>query len=44
MVDFDLFEQATLDSVAQLSSIDCSLKLSDVYDKITFVPNYRVTR
>src|SRR2546421_9610001 len=32
------------DDVVQLTSIDCSLRLSDVYDKITFDPNYRVSR
>src|SRR5256714_2986719 len=32
------------DDVVQLTSIDCSLKLSDVYEKITFDPNYRVSR
>jgi Uma2 family endonuclease len=32
------------DEVVQLTSIDCSLKLIDVYDKITFDPNYRVSR
>jgi len=31
-------------NVVQLTSIDCSLKLSDIYDKITFDPNYRVSR
>jgi len=30
--------------LVQLTSIDCALKLSDVYDKITFDPNYRVSR
>ncbi len=39
-----LCEYVTLDSAAQLTSIDCSLLLSDVYDKITFDPNHRVTR
>ena len=32
------------DDVVQLASIDCSLRLSDVYDKISFDPNYRVSR
>ena len=32
------------DEVVQLTSIDCSLRLTDVYDKITFDPNYRVSR
>lgn len=39
-----LCEYITLDSAAELTSIDCSLLLSDVYDKITFDPNHRVTR
>jgi Uma2 family endonuclease len=39
-----LSEYVTLDSVAQLTSIDCSLLLSDVYDKITFDPKHRVSR
>src|SRR5712692_636457 len=39
-----LCEYSTLDSAAQVTSIDCSLLLSDVYDKITFDPNHRVTR
>ena len=32
------------DEVVQLTSIDCSLKLIDAYDKISFDPNYRVSR
>ena len=32
------------DSVVQLPSIDCSLRLSDIYDKIVFDPKYRVSR
>jgi Uma2 family endonuclease len=32
------------ESVVQLTSIDCSLKLSDIYDKIVFDPNYRGSR
>jgi Uma2 family endonuclease len=39
-----LFEHLTLDSAAQLTSIDCSLALGDVYDKISFDPKHRVTR
>ena len=39
-----LIEYLSLDSTAQLTSIDCFLVLSDVYDKITFDPNHRVTR
>jgi Uma2 family endonuclease len=39
-----LFEYLTLDSTAQLTSIDCALALRDVYDKIRFEPNHRVSR
>lgn len=39
-----LFEYLTLDSTAQLTSIDCSLALGDVYDKISFDSNHRVRR
>ena len=39
-----LSEYTSLDSLVQLPSIDCSLRLSDVYDKISFDPNYRVSR
>jgi len=41
---WSLFEHTSIDSVAQLTSIGCSLTLSDVYDKITFEPRHRVTR
>lgn len=39
-----LVEYLALNSTLQLGSIDCSLKLSEVYDRISFDPNYRVTR
>ncbi len=39
-----LSEYTSLDSLVQLPSIDCSLKLSDVYDKISFDSDYRVSR
>jgi Uma2 family endonuclease len=39
-----LIQHLALDSVAHLSSLDCSLKMSDVYDKVTFEPNRRGTR
>ncbi len=39
-----LSEYTSVDEVVQLPSIDCLLKLTDVYDKITFDPNYRVSR
>lgn len=32
------------DEVVQLASIDCSVRLSDIYDKVVFDPNYRVSR
>ncbi len=37
-------EHLNLDKTVELGSINCLLKLSDVYDKITFDPTYRVTR
>jgi len=37
-------EHLNLDKTVELGSINCLLKLSDVYDKITFDPAYRVTR
>ena len=39
-----LLEFTALASAARLSSIGCSLNLTDVYDKVTFDPNRRVTR
>ena len=39
-----LCEYTTLESAAQLASIDCSLLLSDVYDRIIFDPRHDVTR
>ena len=41
---WSLTEYTSLNAVAELASIQCSLKLSDVYDKVTFDPNYRVSR
>lgn len=41
---WSLMEYLALDKSAQLTSINCSLLLSEVYDRITFDPNYRVTR
>ena len=38
-----LFEYLTLDSKVHLPSIDCSLLLSEVYDRISFEPNRRVS-
>src|SRR5437868_11408979 len=37
-------QYTSADDVVQLTSIDCSLRLSDVYDKIVFDPKYRVSR
>jgi len=37
-------EYLTLDAVVDLASIECTLKLSDVYDRITFEPKRRVAR
>ena len=39
-----LFEYLTIDSRAPLPSIDCSLLLSEVYDRINFDPTQRVQR
>jgi Uma2 family endonuclease len=39
-----LSEYVTLDAVVDLPSIECTLKLSDVYDRITFEPKRRVSR
>jgi len=39
-----LSEYVTLDAVVTLPSIDCTLRLSDVYDRITFEPKRRVSR
>jgi Uma2 family endonuclease len=39
-----LSEYRDLDGVVELTSIGCELKLSDVYDRITFEPNRRVRR
>src|SRR3989440_1169386 len=41
---WSLTQYTSPDEVVQLPSIDCSLRLNDVYDKITFDPNYRVSR
>ena len=37
-----LFEFLTLDSTVQLPSIECSLQLSEVYDRISFDPHQHV--
>lgn len=39
-----LFEHLNVDGAVELASIECTLKLSDVYDRITFEPKRRVTR
>jgi len=36
-----LVEYTTPDDIAQLASIDCSLRLSEIYDKIVLYPNNR---
>jgi len=41
---WSLTQYTSPDEVVQLPSIDCSLRLSDIYDKIVFDPNYRVRR
>lgn len=42
--DWLLIEFTSPEQVVQLASIDCSLQLTEVYDRVTFDPNYRVTR
>ncbi len=39
-----LSEYRELHGVVELTSIGCELRLSDVYDRITFEPKRRVTR
>lgn len=39
-----LIEYTSPEQLLKLPSIDCSLELPDVYDKVVFDPNYRVTR
>ena len=39
-----LSEYVTIDAVVTLSSIECTLKLRDVYERITFEPKRRVAR
>ena len=41
---WSMLDHTELEQSAHLTSIDCRLKLSEVYEKITFDPNYRVTR
>lgn len=41
---WSLIEYTTLDTIAELESIPCSLPLKDAYDKVIFDPNYRVSR
>ena len=41
---WSFFEYVTLDDEARLPSVDCSLVLSEVYDRISFDPNHRVRR
>ena len=36
-----LIEHRSLDDVVELQSIECSLALEDVYDKVSFDPNFR---
>jgi len=41
---WSLTQYTSPDEVAQLPSIDCTLRLGDIYDKVVFDPNYRVSR
>jgi Uma2 family endonuclease len=42
--EWSLIECTSPEQVAQLASIECALQLSEVYDKVTFDPSYRVSR
>jgi Uma2 family endonuclease len=42
--EWALFEYLALNDSLELTSIDCSLALRDVYDKISFVTNHRAAR
>lgn len=39
-----LIEYTSPEQIVTLGSIECSLQLTDVYDKVRFDPNYRVSR
>lgn len=39
-----LFEYLTLDSTVRLDSLDCSLPLTDIYERINFDPKHRARR
>jgi Uma2 family endonuclease len=41
---WSLTEYTSPDEAVQLPSIDCVLRLSDIYDKVVFDPDYRVSR
>ena len=41
---WSLTQYTTSDEVVQLPSIDCVLRLGDIYDKVAFDSNYRVSR
>jgi Uma2 family endonuclease len=41
---WSLTQYTSPDEVVQLPSIDCALRLGDIYDKVVFDPNYRVSR
>jgi Uma2 family endonuclease len=42
--EWSFFEHLTPAGVVRLPSIDCSLVLSEVYDRLSFDPNHRVRR
>ncbi|HEY0347453.1 MAG TPA: Uma2 family endonuclease [Pyrinomonadaceae bacterium] len=41
---WSLTQYTSPDEIVKLPSINCSLRLGNVYDKVTFDPNYRVSR
>ena len=41
---WSLTQYTSPDEIVKLPSINCSLRLADVYDKVTFDSNYRVSR
>lgn len=42
--DWLLIEHTSPEQIVKLASINCSLQVTDVYEKVTLDPNYRVSR
>jgi Uma2 family endonuclease len=42
--DWLLIEHTSPEQVVNLASIECTLQLTDIYERVTFDPNYRVAR